>query len=153
MKTLDEKDKKIIEMLLTDSRRPYREIADEIDLSESTVRKRVIKLQEEGIIERFTIKVCQEDEECICAFITIIPVSETDIKFLLRETLILPQCVEVYKMAGQCGILVKIEVPNVNELDAMIELFQGRTDVKTVERVCVVLKPVKSQTPNGIKSL
>ena len=53
-------------------------------------------------------------------------------------------------MAGQCGILVKVHVPNVNELDAMIELFQGRGDVKIVERVCVVLKPVKSQLSNGM---
>ena len=149
MKNLDEKDKKILEMLLVDSRRPYHEIANEVGLSESTVRKRVIRLKEDGIIEKFTIKLCPEDEECICAFLTIIPVSEAEIKALLREMLVIPQCVEVYKMAGQCGILVKVHVPNVNELDAMIELFQGRTDVKTVERVCVVLKPVKSQTSNG----
>jgi len=65
MKNLDEKDKCILEMLIADSRRPYREIAEEVGLSESTVRKRVIKLQEEGVIEKFTIKICREDERCI----------------------------------------------------------------------------------------
>ena len=54
MKDLDEKDKKIIEMLFENSRRPYHEIAEEVGLSESTVRKRVIKLQEGGIIEKFS---------------------------------------------------------------------------------------------------
>ncbi|MFX0069725.1 MAG: Lrp/AsnC family transcriptional regulator [Candidatus Hermodarchaeota archaeon] len=149
MKNLDEKDKTILEMLIEDSRRPYREIADEIGLSESTVRKRVIKLQEEGVIEKFTIRICREDEKCILAFVTLIPKNESEIKELLRETQVLPQCDEVYFLAGQCGVLVKINVPDINELDALIESFRARSDVKSVERVCVVLKPIKSSHQNG----
>ncbi|TFG06912.1 MAG: Lrp/AsnC family transcriptional regulator [Promethearchaeota archaeon] len=149
MKNLDGKDKTILEMLIEDSRRPYREIADEVGLSESTVRKRVIKLQEEGVIEKFTIKICREDEKCIVAFVTLIPKNESEIKELLRETQVLPQCEEVYFLAGQCGVLVKVNVPDINELDALIESFRGRGDVKSVERVCVVLKPIKSSSQNG----
>jgi DNA-binding Lrp family transcriptional regulator len=149
MKNLDDKDKTILEMLIEDSRRPYHEIADAVGCSESTVRKRVVKLQEEGVIEKFTIKVCREEEKCIYAFITLIPKNESEIKELLRETQILPQCEEVYFLAGQCGVLVKVNVPEITELDALIENFRGRSDVKSVERVCVVLKPIKTVTPNG----
>ena len=148
MKNLDQKDKCILEMLIADSRRPYREIANEVGLSESTVRKRVIKLQEEKVIEKFTIKVCREDERCIIAFITLIPRSQSELKLLLRETQVLPQCEEVYFLAGECGILVKVNVPEINELDAVIESFRGRSDVKGVERVCVVLKPIKTVSQN-----
>ena len=146
---MDEKDKRILEMLIEDSLRPYREIADEIGLSESTVRKRVIKLQEERVIEKFTIKVCREDERCIIAFLTLIPKNESEIKELLRETQLIPQCEEVYFLAGQCGVLVKVNVPEINELDALVENFRGRSDVRSVERVCVVLKPIKTLTQNG----
>ena len=143
MKNLDDKDKTILEMLIEDSRRPYREIGEEIGLSESTVRKRVIRLQEEGVIENFTIRVCREEERCIYAFITIMPKNETDIKDLIRETQIIPQCEEVYFLAGECGVLVKVNVPEIIELDALIESFRARADVKSVERVCVVLRPIK----------
>jgi DNA-binding Lrp family transcriptional regulator len=149
MKNLDETNKRILEMLIEDSRRPYHEIAEEVALSESTVRKRVIKLQEEGVIEKFTIKICREEERCIYAFITLIPRNQSELKQLLRETQILPQCEEVYFLAGECGILVKVNVPEINELDALIETFRGRTDVKSVERVCVVLKPIKTTTKNN----
>lgn len=146
MKNLDEKDKRILEMLLEDSRRPYHEIANDpiVDLSESTVRKRVIKLQEGGIIEKFTIKLCREDERCIYAFLTLIPKNESEIKDLLRETVILPQCEEVFKLDGRCGILIKVNVPDTNELDAILEMFRSRTDIESVERVCIVLKPIKT---------
>ncbi len=143
MKNLDEKDKRILEMLIEDSRRPYHEIGTEVELSESTVRKRVIRLQEDGVIEKFTIKVCREEERCIYAFITLLPKNQSEIKELIRETQILPQCEEVYFLAGECGILVKVNVPEITELDAFIENFRGRSDVKSVERVCVVLKNIK----------
>jgi DNA-binding Lrp family transcriptional regulator len=144
MKNLDEKDKKILEMLIEDSRRPYHEIGTEVDLSESTVRKRVIRLQEDGVIEKFTIKVCREEERCIYAFVTLLPKNQSEIKELIRETQILPQCEEVYFLAGECGILLKVNVPEITELDALIENFRGRSDIKSVERVCVVLKPIKT---------
>jgi DNA-binding Lrp family transcriptional regulator len=153
MKNLDDKDKRILEMLIEDSRQPYKEISDTlaeegIPLSESTVRKRVLKLQEDGVIERFTIKVCREDERCIIAFLTLIPKTESEIKELLRETQILPQCEEVYFLAGQCGVLVKVNVPEITELDALVESFRARSDIKNVERVCVVLKPIKTLSRN-----
>ena len=145
MKNLDKKDKRILEMLIEDSRRPYREIADEIGLSESTVRKRVIKLQQDNVIEKFTIKVCREEDSGIMAFVTVMPSEETQIKDLLREAQVLPQCEEVYFLAGQCGVLIKVRVPEITELDALLESFRGRSDVKAVERVCVVLKPIKQK--------
>ena len=143
MRNMDEKDKKILEMLIEDSRRTYGSIAEQVELSESTVRKRVDKLKEEGIIEKFTIQICREEERCIYAFITLIPRNESEIKELIRETQIIPQCEEVYFLAGQCGVLVKVNVPEITELDALVENFRGRSDVKSVERVCVVLKPIK----------
>ena len=154
MKNLDEKDKRILEMLIEDSRRPYKDIAEllaeeGIPLSESTVRKRIVKLQEDGVIEKFTIKVCREEERCIYAFITLIPKNQSELKELIRETQLLPQCEEVYFLAGECGILIKVNVPEITELDALIENFRGRSDVKSVERVCVCLKTIK----NGNKSI
>ncbi len=149
IKNLDEQDKKILEMLIQDSRRPYREIAEEVGLSESTIRKRVIKLQETGVIEKFTITICREDARCIIAFITLLPKSQSEIKELLMETQVLPECKEVYALAGECGILIKVEVAEINELDALIESFRARSDVRSVERVCVVLKPIKAPD-NGL---
>ena len=154
MKNLDIKDKRILEMLLEDSRRAYKDIAEDpiVSLSESTVRKRVIKLQQEGVIEKFTIKICREDERCIIAFLTLIPKTQAETKALLREAQILPQCEEVYFLAGECGVLIKVNVPEIIELDALIESFKARADVKSVERVCVVLRPIKtvSQSNNRI---
>jgi len=50
---LDEIDLRIIEQLLKDGRKSYREIARELGLSATTVHNRVKRLQAEGVIKGF----------------------------------------------------------------------------------------------------
>jgi len=57
MPKIDDKDKKILEMLRKDSRMPYTEIAEKLDVSEATVRKRIDSLRKDGVIEKFTIEL------------------------------------------------------------------------------------------------
>jgi len=57
MQTLDEIDMEILRMLAEDARRPYREIADAVDRSPPTVSDRIDRLQEMGVIERFTVVI------------------------------------------------------------------------------------------------
>ncbi|QLD90906.1 Lrp/AsnC family transcriptional regulator [Natronomonas salina] len=52
---MDDLDREILAILRRDSRTPYTEIADRIGTSEGTVRNRVERLIEDGVIERFTI--------------------------------------------------------------------------------------------------
>lgn len=143
MKKLDKTDRKIITMLMEDSRRPYREIADEVGLSESTVRKRVIKLQEEGVIDKFTIRLSEDlDEKKISAFLTLIPKSE-NLKDLIRDIRPYPELAEIFSLAGRCGLLIKVNVSDLAELDALVESLKARGDIEQVESVCVVLRSIK----------
>ncbi len=57
MRDLDETDLEIIQLLMLDARRPYSDIADVVDLSAPAVSDRVERLQEMGIINRFTLDV------------------------------------------------------------------------------------------------
>jgi len=52
---MDNLDRRILDILRRDARTPYTEIAAQVGTSEGTVRNRVDRLTEEGIIERFTI--------------------------------------------------------------------------------------------------
>ena len=52
---MDTLDRNILDVLRRDARTPYTEIADEVGTSEGTVRNRVDKLVDDGVIERFTV--------------------------------------------------------------------------------------------------
>ena len=57
MRDLDETDLEILELLMSDARRPWSEIAEVVDLSPPAVSDRVKRLQEIGVIQRFTVDV------------------------------------------------------------------------------------------------
>ena len=57
MRDLDETDMEILQLLLADGRRPYSDIAEAVDLSSPAVSDRVARLQEAGVINRFTVDV------------------------------------------------------------------------------------------------
>lgn len=52
---MDDLDREMLDILRRDARTPYTEIADRLDVSEGTVRNRVDRLVQDGVIERFTI--------------------------------------------------------------------------------------------------
>lgn len=57
MDSLDETDRDILQLLAHNSQRTYSAIADEIGVSAPTVSNRIERLQETGIIRRFTIDI------------------------------------------------------------------------------------------------
>jgi len=54
---IDERDLRIIEVLMENSKTPLSEIGGELGISDTAVRKRIEQLKEYGIIEGFTIKL------------------------------------------------------------------------------------------------
>ena len=54
---MDKLDLNILEMLSKNSRTPFMQIARKLKVSESTIRKRVSKLEENGIIKKFSLVV------------------------------------------------------------------------------------------------
>ena len=52
---MDDLDREILAILRRDARTPYTEIAEEVGTSEGTVRNRVDRMSEAGVIERFTV--------------------------------------------------------------------------------------------------
>ena len=57
MVRISEKDLAIIDFLMKDARMPYTEIARRLGVTEAAVRKRVKKLEEEGIIKGYRARV------------------------------------------------------------------------------------------------
>ncbi|WP_424019056.1 winged helix-turn-helix transcriptional regulator [Halorientalis pallida] len=55
MRGLDDTDREILDILLSDGRRSYSDIADAVDLSPPAVSDRIDRLQELGVVRRFTV--------------------------------------------------------------------------------------------------
>lgn len=54
---MDDRDRQIIDILIKDSRTPFTEIAKKLNVSESTVRKRIRALEDKEVIKKYSILV------------------------------------------------------------------------------------------------
>jgi len=137
---IDATDERIIRILQEDSRKAFVDIANEIGLSESAVRRRVKNLVESGIIKRFTIELGASDKT---SAITLISVSSTaDTSAVSSRLMKLPGIEVVYEITGQYDIATIIAAPAIAEINKSIDdirKIEGVSDTNTV----IILKTMK----------
>jgi len=137
---LDETDEKIIRILQTDSRRAFVDIANEIGLSESAVRRRVKNLVDRTIIKRFTIELGVSDKT---SAITLISVASTADTSAVSDRLMNLNGVKVvYEITGQYDIAAIIAAPAIADINKCIDdirKIEGVSDTDTV----IILKTMR----------
>ncbi len=140
---LDEKNRQIIEMLKRDGRASFADIAKKLDMNESTVRKRINKLIEDNIIDYFTVVLNPNvDGKNILSFLTITPASHYKINELSNEVIRMPEVIEAFYMSGKCGLLLKVQVTSLTELDLLLERFRELHGIGEIES-CIVIRQLK----------
>ena len=140
---LDEKNRQILEILKRDGRASFADIAKKLDMNESTVRKRINKLIEDNIIDYFTVVLNPNvDGRSILSFLTITPASHYKINELSNEVIQIPEVMEAFYMSGKCGLLVKVQVTSLTELDLLLERFRELHGIGEIES-CIVIRQLK----------
>lgn len=130
---LDPIDEKIISILKVNSRQPFVEIAKEIGLSESAIRRRVKNLMDTKIVKRFTVEL---DNKNRTSAITLISVTSTSDTSTVSNALMSLNGVEViYEITGQYDIAAIISSSSVAEINRCIDdvrRIEGVSDTNTV---------------------
>ena len=137
---IDETDEKIIRIMQADSRKAFVDIANEIGLSESAVRRRVKNLVDSGVIKRFTIELGASDKT---SAITLISVSSSaDTSAVSQRLMKLAGMEVIYEITGQYDIAAIIAAPAIGEINKCIDdirKIEGVSDTNTF----IILKTMK----------
>ncbi|MFX0023026.1 MAG: Lrp/AsnC family transcriptional regulator [Candidatus Hermodarchaeota archaeon] len=113
-------DQKILELLEENSRMSFNEISEKINKTEATVRRRVKKLKDEGIIQKFTIDYDIETGQKIHATIKIEP-DFKEIKRILNELISIEEISKIWRLSGDCGLLLKVDLASIDKFNPLIE--------------------------------
>lgn len=131
---LDSVDFKILEMLIEDGQETLSEIADEVGLSSSGVRRRIKRLEEERVIKGYTVKVDPEKAGYDIAAFLNIDVEPSEVR---RVAGVLSRCkgvCEVHKTTGNHGLIAKFRAGDRGTISEFVEdrvsTYQGVRDVK-----------------------
>lgn len=137
---VDETDEKIIRILQADSRRAFVDIANEIGLSESAVRRRVKNLVDRTIIKRFTIELGEGDKTSAITLISVASMADTSA--VSNQLMNLNGVKVVYEITGQYDIAAIVAAPAIADINKCIDdirKIEGVSDTDTV----IILKTMR----------
>ena len=117
---MDILDIKILELLKENSRRSFNDIAQTIEKTEATVRRRVKKLIDERIIKKFTVEYDIDSKRKIYATIKIEP-DFKEIKRIVKELSTIDEISNIWRLSGDCGLLLKVDIDSIDRFNPLIE--------------------------------
>ncbi len=133
---IDNLDKRILEIMKKDSRCPYVEIADKLSVSEGTVRSRVHRMTEDGIIRGFTIKTSSKN---VKALVEVKIDVNTDTEAIAKELSTYDGVTEVFEVTGDQDIIAIVDVESSQSLNEIIERVRRYDNVLST-RTRLILK-------------
>ena len=117
---MDVIDLKILEELKENSRSSFNDISQRVGKTEATVRRRVKKLEEEGIINKYTIEYSVNSKPKTRATIKIEP-DFKDIKNIMVDLKKIEEITDIWRLSGECGLFIKVEIPSIEQFNPLIE--------------------------------
>ena len=106
IKELDNIDKKILELLIENSRNTYRTISEYVNVSESTVRNRIIKLNDKKVIKKFTIKIDLEKLDSSFGWILKLNIDPFKISEIVEILIHLENIISIYEISGEENLIL-----------------------------------------------
>ncbi len=133
---IDHLDTKMIEILKKDSRRPFVEIAQILKVSEGTVRSRVRKMVDDGVIKGFTIKTSSKNVKAILEIRIDV---NTDCDRIAEDLANYDGVTEVFEVTGDQDIVAIVDVESSPQLNEIIEKVRHYESVLST-RTRLILK-------------
>jgi DNA-binding Lrp family transcriptional regulator len=114
---MDDLDREILSILRRDARTPYTEIADRVGTSEGTVRNRVDRLVEDGVIERFTVATRTGNVKAMIEVSVDVNVDTAEVSDRIAEW----QEVDfVWQVSGEEDIVVVVDAADTDAVNGLI---------------------------------
>ena len=140
---MDEKDRKIIEILEKNARTPFTQIAKEVGLSEGAVRKRVEALERKGVIRKYVAVVDPKKLGYNNVTILGLDVDPTKLLDIANEVAKIKEVRTVCLSTGDHMIMAEIWAKDGKELSEILAKKIGKID--GIKRLCpaILLEKIK----------
>lgn len=132
MEMLDEKDRKLLTALKANARASLVALAREIGLSRSATHDRIIRLEERGVIQGYTIIERPDVSPSVRAFLTVHLDPDTRDEDIAPAIAKKPGVEDTFCLAGDIDVLVDCACHSMDELAVL------REDIASLQGVRVV---------------
>jgi DNA-binding Lrp family transcriptional regulator len=114
---MDELDREILSILRRDARKPYTEIAEAVGTSEGTVRNRVERMTDDGVIERFTVATRTGNVKAMIELDVAVDVNTSDLGERVADW---EQVDFVWQVSGEEDIVLVVDAADTQSVNQLI---------------------------------
>ena len=139
---MDIVDIKILELLEENSRKSFNDISKIVGKTEATVRRRVNKLKEDGIIKKFTIDYSIDSKPRTRATVKA-DLDFKEIKRILKELLEIEEITNIWRLSGDCGLFMKVEIGSIELFNPLIEEKISQIKGIKIVETCFITDVIK----------
>ena len=125
---LDEKSKLVLGVLRDNARMPIRDIAKKTGLRPSTVHQRLVQLQQEKVIWKFTVAL---DNAKVGEGFIVYMLIKTKPRTYLDKVFSLPNVKEVSGVTGEYDLLMKMKFRDVQDFNDFVLKFRKNEEVES----------------------
>ena len=127
---MDDLDQQILNVLRRDARTAYTEIADQVGTSEGTVRNRVERMTEDGIIERFTVTTRTGNVKAMIEVSVAVDVDTTAVSERMAEW---EEVDFVWQVSGEEDVVLVVDASDTQGVNDLITQARELEDVRSTK--------------------
>jgi DNA-binding Lrp family transcriptional regulator len=131
---LNAKDEELINVLRANAREPVASLARKLGLSRTTVQDRLKRLEEQGVIAGYTVKLAKDQSaKGISALVTISvePRRQIEVAKILAK---FPQIETLHTVSGKIDLIAMVRTATSEDMDKVIDqigVISGVTEIET----------------------
>ena len=121
---LDQKDKKILNLLEKNGRLSIQELSSKLNIPPSTVHNRIKRMENTKVIEGYSVKLNEKIMER--DFTVYMLVNGSTGNYLEREFLQKKEVIEVSGITGEYDLIIKMQFSNISNYNDFLTIFRKK---------------------------
>lgn len=129
--TADQLDRSLLSLLRRDSRTPVARLAEQTGVSRATVKTRIERMIQAGVILGFTVKLAEADAG-VRAMMTV-EIQGRSVNPVIRTLLGYPEVRSIHSTNGAWDLVIEIDAADLAMLDGLLRRIRGIDGVARTE--------------------
>ena len=133
-----DKDKQLIALLKLDARESTASLARKLGLSRTTVQDRLKKLERDGTIEGYTLRLRSDAENKGVKAFVIVEVEPRRIAEVITRLKKIPEIETLYSVSGKFDLIAMLRADSAEDLDEVLDRIGETTGVEETESAIIL---------------
>jgi DNA-binding Lrp family transcriptional regulator len=138
---MDDLDHKMVALLRSDARRPVASLAAELGVSRATVRSRIDRLIENGVIRGFTIAVHDHATRNLVRAVMMIEVEGKAADKVVKRLHGHPEVRKLHSTNGHWDLVAELVAGSLGEFDELLNRVRSIDGIKSTETSILLSSP------------